>query len=212
MSEREGAEQGLMRSMAAVDEMVRTRMLDHGLRARALDAASQKLASRRSLLSAATVFWGVGHLTGRHHLARASLEMMLALGLIAMTEAVLKRLAGRARPRDGVGATEWGRSHDGRASWPSGHTANAVAVATVLADLGAIGTVTGAALTAAVSWSRIEADKHWASDVAAGAAIGYAAAQLAHHAAGSEWRVPTDGAAEPHTPLGPLDRGGTAAG
>jgi membrane-associated phospholipid phosphatase len=63
----------------------------------------------------------------------------------------------------------------GQSSFPSAHTSQAFAVATVLNDrfdqpVGAIAYT----LAAAVGLSRIVIDKHWASDVVAGAALGWA--------------------------------------
>jgi membrane-associated phospholipid phosphatase len=75
----------------------------------------------------------------------------------------------------------------GQAALPSGHTAVAFALATSLADdlhrpwatVGLYGMAT------AVGWSRINDNKHWLSDVAAGALVGVTSAKLAS----GRWRI-----------------------
>ncbi|MBA3260119.1 MAG: phosphatase PAP2 family protein, partial [Gemmatimonadales bacterium] len=64
---------------------------------------------------------------------------------------------------------------------PSGHTAMAFALATSLADdinrpWASVGLYT---MAGAVGWSRINDDRHWLSDVAAGAVLGIASAKFA---------------------------------
>lgn len=93
---------------------------------------------------------------------------------LALTDA-LKEATDRARPEAPPGT-------DGGRSFPSGHAAQA-AVWTTLAGrnaaalpLSPAGTraveVTRTALTVATGWARVEAGKHYASDVLAGAALG----------------------------------------
>jgi membrane-associated phospholipid phosphatase len=85
----------------------------------------------------------------------------------------LKHAVGRSRPLCRCSPLTFAAAGPGRA-FPSGHTAAAFATATVLARhtdrtwLRA-GLYGAAALT---GWSRMNDDKHWLSDVAAGAALG----------------------------------------
>ncbi|HYC33696.1 MAG TPA: phosphatase PAP2 family protein [Gemmatimonadales bacterium] len=103
---------------------------------------------------------------------------------LALTTGVIfggKTLLGRARPDDPRFDGDDFGVVSGDASLPSGHTAMAFALATSLADdidrpLATVGLYTAAT---AVGWSRINDDRHWLSDVAAGAVLGIASAKFA---------------------------------
>ncbi len=91
----------------------------------------------------------------------------------------LKHAAGRARPQ-----AERGSNHfdpfSSHTSMPSGHTAMAFAMASSIAyeiDRRWV-TVTLYTVAAGAGWSRLHDDRHWASDVLAGAAIGYGSSYL----------------------------------
>lgn len=88
-----------------------------------------------------------------------------AVALVPVNLAVegLKRATYRARPD--------GTRKRSNAAFPSSHAANAFAVATVLARRWRRAAVPAFALAALVGWSRMYLDRHWASDVAAGAAL-----------------------------------------
>ena len=99
-----------------------------------------------------------------------------------MTQAT-KEFVGRARPfqdqdRDGLDFAPF----SSQTSFPSGHTAAAFAVATTLGDAagstwaraGLYGLATGTA------WARLAEEKHWLSDVVAGAALGVLSARVAN--------------------------------
>ena len=92
----------------------------------------------------------------------------------------IKYVVGRARPEQ----TEEPLTFDpfsGDESFPSSHTANAFAFATSLSldiDRWWATAVLYAAATG-TAWSRLNDEKHWFSDVAVGAIIGYASARFA---------------------------------
>ncbi|MBU2575044.1 MAG: phosphatase PAP2 family protein [Elusimicrobia bacterium] len=96
---------------------------------------------------------------------------------------VVKYTAGRSRPYAGNGKRTFKpfSFKSSATSFPSGHTVSAFAVASVFA--GSYGNLwTGLAAYGAASASalqRIYADKHWASDVFAGAVLGTAAGRAA---------------------------------
>lgn len=91
---------------------------------------------------------------------------------------LLKYSAGRARPyaEDGKRRFTPFRFKSSRTSFPSGHTTSAFAVASVFSrrcESPLVG-VTAYALAAATALQRVYADKHWGSDVFAGAVLGTA--------------------------------------
>ena len=91
----------------------------------------------------------------------------------AITTPILKYAIGRARPGDGVGAYEL-RPFSGNDSFPSGHTTEAFAVASVLsarAD-GWFVPVLSYTLASCVGYARLNDRAHWASDVIAGGLVG----------------------------------------
>ena len=84
---------------------------------------------------------------------------------------LMKAAFGRRRPSQTRGTAEFG---EGGASFPSGHTTQAFAVASVVAShYDSIWVKVGAyTLAGLVGWSRMEEKAHYASDVVAGALIG----------------------------------------
>ena len=108
-----------------------------------------------------------------------SLKSSLLSGLLAQT---FKNIGHRSRPNAGLGKSSWygpeiGGKHK---AFPSGHTTTAFAIATTFAQIYkekkwivisaySIATVTGI--------SRVHDNKHWATDVFAGAALGYFSAK-----------------------------------
>lgn len=93
----------------------------------------------------------------------------------AVITSVLKEVVGRKRPNQGTGVFDF-RPFGGSASFPSGHTTQAFAVASAIATsydsrwvaVGSYGVAT------LVGFARVHHQAHFASDVAAGAAIGTA--------------------------------------
>jgi len=90
---------------------------------------------------------------------------------------VLKFVPGRARPRMEEGSHRF-HPFSGRAGYtslPSGHSSAVWSVATTIADRtdSVAVDVLCYGLAALTSFSRIHEDKHWASDVLIGSAIGY---------------------------------------
>lgn len=129
--------------------------------------------------------WAVGEVSHNPAVARAAWRAGEATLVAGTLTAVLKLAVGRARPNAGTGPGRF-RPFGGDASFPSGHTTVAVALATSLAhstpdrwtDVAFYG---AAALT---GFARVNDDKHWLSDVVAGAAIGYLTGRQFHGRAG----------------------------
>jgi len=87
---------------------------------------------------------------------------------------VLKKVFGRSRPDEGQGPHDFSPFHGG-GSFPSGHGTQAFTVASVIATTYPKAWVRAACYVPAslVLYARMRHDAHWASDVAAGALIGY---------------------------------------
>lgn len=123
--------------------------------------------------------WIVGELAGRGEVADAALHVGAALAAGGVLNGALKYSIGRERPsatanphrfRPFAGQNRW-------QSFPSGHTVVAFSLASAVSEEARRPWVTALAYggAAAVAWSRVYEDKHWASDVAAGALIGIVA-------------------------------------
>jgi membrane-associated phospholipid phosphatase len=123
---------------------------------------------------------------GRPQITRAGGRLAASLALAGLTVNVGKFAFGRPRPEQSLDADGYA-PFSGQVSLPSGHTAMAFALATSLADdmhrpwatVGLYGMAT------VVGWSRVNDNRHWLSDVAAGALVGVASAKLAS----GRWRI-----------------------
>jgi hypothetical protein len=99
---------------------------------------------------------------------RALIESVFFTQLFTMT---FKGLTGRDGPSDSADADDF---FGGGSAFPSGHTSRAFAIATVLAErYGKIAAWIAYPLATLVGLQRIQSDVHWASDVLAGAALGW---------------------------------------
>ncbi len=106
--------------------------------------------------------------------ALLSLESWLTTGIIVRG---IKSVAGRARPWTGESSHSFHpfSTKSRFASFPSGHASSAFAVAAVIADQSkeAYIDILAYSLATLVAISRVHLDKHWASDILVGSAIGY---------------------------------------
>ncbi len=92
----------------------------------------------------------------------------------------LKKSIGRERPGNQMSDGDEYRPFGGADSFPSGHTASAFAIASVIADNynSPWAAFTSYGVASLVGVSRINQGAHWASDVAGGALVGYAVGKL----------------------------------
>jgi undecaprenyl-diphosphatase len=105
-------------------------------------------------------------------------------GVIGVTivATIIKRTLGRARPRSEHAGKFLGPSWkhaNYRESFPSSHSATAVAYATVLASAYPEAALTFWGLALVCAGLRYLMDAHWPSDVLGGIALGYAAGMIA---------------------------------
>lgn len=121
---------------------------------------------------------GAGLVSGDSRLTRAGSRAAGSLAFTASAVYAGKYLMGRGRPDDLL---------RDEPAMPSGHTAMAFALATSLSDdIGRPWATVGLyTMAGAVGWSRINDNRHWLSDVAAGAVLGIASAKFAS----GRWRI-----------------------
>lgn len=126
--------------------------------------------------SAIALGYAAGRLSGQDGLAAGSARAaagLLATGAVTQS---LKWAVGRPRPDLGPDDEELrpGSFDNDHQAWPSGHAAVAFSLATSVAMESDRPWVGAAAygLAGVTAWSRVRADRHWTSDVVAGAVIG----------------------------------------
>ena len=127
-----------------------------------------------------------GLISGNSRLSGAARRIGASLLVAGATATGAKEVFGRPRPESSLDSDGF-VPFSGQTSMPSGHTAMAFAFATSLSDeihrpwatVGLYGMAT------AVGWSRINDNRHWLSDVAAGALIGIASSKMIT----GRWRV-----------------------
>lgn len=128
-----------------------------------------------------------GLVSGDARITRAGGRLGATMALTAAMTAAGKLVAGRARPDAIVGDRDDFLPFSGNEAMPSGHTSMAFALATSLSDdikrpWATVGLYT---LAGTVAWSRINDNRHWFSDVAAGALVGITSAKLAS----GRWKI-----------------------
>jgi membrane-associated phospholipid phosphatase len=129
---------------------------------------------------------GAGLISGNPEITRAGGRLAATLLLAGVTSSGFKLAAGRPRPNESSDVDGF-VPFSGQDAMPSGHTTVAFALATALADdinrtWASVGLYT---LAAGVGWSRMNDNKHWLSDVAAGAVLGMSSAKLVN----GRWRI-----------------------
>lgn len=137
------------------------------------------------ILATSMALYLTGQATRKQGLADAGLHAMEALGGAAIARETLKFLVGRARP-NAVSDTNplvlrpFHGYEKGYSSFPSGHTGNAFAAATVFSrelrmshpNVAKVATPLLYAAAGLMGASRVYENRHWASDVVLSAAIG----------------------------------------
>ncbi len=125
---------------------------------------------------AALLVWRLDRNPEHHNAVAAIAAASVAASVIAF---LLKRLLGRVRPgRENAGRFMGPtlRHANWRESFPSSHSASAVALSVVLATLYPQGAAIFWTLAIICAVLRYIMDAHWPSDVVSGIALGYAAA------------------------------------
>ncbi|MDQ1050789.1 phosphatase PAP2 family protein [Streptomyces sp. V4I2] len=170
------SQRGLMRDLAALDQALYEAVTV--TRTPALDAALRRLSAAADHSKISFVVAGFLALRpGRPR--RAAVLGLAAVGVASTTANLLgKRLVRRPRPHRAEDSPfPWRHvPMPASASFPSGHTASAVAFAAAVGPAFPAATVPLGLLACAVGYSRIHTGVHYPGDVVAGAVLGTGAA------------------------------------
>jgi membrane-associated phospholipid phosphatase len=168
-------------------------LADHGIRSLVQEnrwtagdriaSAGNRFGEPRLVVPLIGAAWLVGRIAGADRISRSSVRIGKALVLAGGATQLMKFTFGRARPALAGGNIDLFQPFNQRDefnSFPSGHTAVAWAAATVLATESGSVWVRRALYAGAVTtgFARINNDKHWLSDVVAGAFVGHLAAKM----------------------------------
>lgn len=118
-----------------------------------------------------------GELADNQRIRKTALMSLESLGTSAVIVLSIKFITGRARPQSGQSRDTY-RPFSTAAnfsSFPSGHSSSAFAVATVIASESSSLFIDALSyfLASMAALSRVQNNKHWASDVFIGSSIGY---------------------------------------
>ena len=168
------------RDLTTLDTTVREFCLeDPGPVANTVKIAGRYGIKRHIMIPAFALCWVAGRRQDQpalEHTGKVGLTGVVATALVS--EAIKRQLC-RSRPCDCQDAGEWGT--EGARSFPSGHAGTAFAAAAAIActvddrRIGAAAFATAGVLAG----GRVIADRHWTSDILAGAALGTVVTTLA---------------------------------
>lgn len=129
------------------------------------------------LVGFSAVLYAAGELGPSRRLRKTALLSLESLAAASLLTWSFKLMSGRARPSTGESSDSFHplTFKNSRWSLPSGHAAAAFSVATVIAEQtdGFLIDALVYSLAMMAGFSRIHQDKHWASDVFFGSALGY---------------------------------------
>lgn len=120
----------------------------------------------------------VGYLTDWETLQWIGQDLIVSHLISTATRKPIVKLIGRARPSEGLGAYEY--EEGSGESFPSGHAASIVQVATVISHHVDAWPVDVAlwGIAGAVAFQRVDAETHWTSDTFIGAAWGWGISKI----------------------------------
>ena len=122
-----------------------------------------------------------GTIAGKPEVQRSGGRVLLSIMAAGLTTVAIKAGTGRYRP-DETDNPYIFKPFSGHDSFPSGHATMAFALATSLSNEIKNGWVSAALYTfvTGTAWSRLNDERHWLSDVLAGATVGITTATIVH--------------------------------
>jgi membrane-associated phospholipid phosphatase len=121
-------------------------------------------------------FYVYGHFAKNDKAKRVALLSVESFAVTGIFTFALKFSSGRTRPGSAENSREWSGFDFDNVSFPSGHTSSAFSIATVIAseyDDKPLVAPIAYSVAALTGLSRINDNKHWASDIFLGGALGY---------------------------------------
>jgi len=118
--------------------------------------------------------WLAGRVTGHPGVSTSALRIAGGIAASAAVSTGLKVVAGRSRPNEAPDDIDEFRAFSGHTAFPSGHTTVAFSLASGIDQETSARWVPYVVypLAGLVGWSRLRDNRHWASDVVAGALVG----------------------------------------
>lgn len=150
----------------------------------ALLGKMSEVADQPPLVAISLVTIAAGAILRRGHVVRTGTRMLIAHALATGAKTILKTSIDRTRPAKALADGEHqagagsGASDTALNSFPSGHTAGAVSIAQAVAHTTPSLAIPIRVAAAAIAAIQLPKGKHYPSDVAAGAALGWAAERL----------------------------------
>ena len=177
-----GTRKGVITASAVLGGIAVLIMLDDEIREEVQEARNDTLdrweeridpfGDPKTTTLAAGLIYATGALADSEQAEETGKALMEALLFTELFKSAGKKLTGRSPPGAESNASDF---FGGDGIFPSGHTARAFAFATVLAERhGKVAAWVAYPIATLVGLFRIESDSHWASDVLAGAALGWA--------------------------------------
>ncbi|PNQ98248.1 hypothetical protein C1S70_13900 [Azospirillum argentinense] len=157
-----------------LDGTARRKAVALGAEVPALRDGLQVPSSRMVLMPALGALWAAGLGMEKPGWSRLARQGLLAIALGTVAGKGIKRVVCRARPNEGRDPSRWGKADGKHASFPSGHAINVSALTTAVGLNRGLSpaTIVSLGFAAAVGWSSLATERHWASDYAAGMATG----------------------------------------
>lgn len=161
-----------------MDQAIQAEVLENGRTLAPISGVGNRLGRPEFSLPVIGLLYGIGQISGRDRISDGALHAAEALAAVGVVNGALKAGVGRGRPHIMEGDADEFRPLSlwdyGWQSFPSGHTMVAFSLAAAITEETGNPWIGGLAYgtAAMVGWSRVYDNRHWTSDVVAGAILG----------------------------------------